>query len=163
MVILSLLINIASALVPPLLRVPDYLAAAVLAGHGLTVSSSTMLSLAKPLSDLDFLISGNRLTQTWHIRPLTLLGHGLVIDNLNHATPHNQVLILIDQIGILGALAWLLATIAWGIKYKNYYILGLLAVVGMFDHFFWTIGFLWWWALVGLGEQGYLFRREVKA
>lgn len=111
-------------------------------------------------SDLDFLISGNRLTQTWHIRPLTLLGYGLTIDNLNHATPHNQGLILIDQIGILGVLAWLLTTIAWGIKYKNYYILGLLAVVGMFDHFFWTFGFLWWWALVGLDEQGYLFKNE---
>jgi hypothetical protein len=109
------------------------------------------------VKSLDYLLTGNRLNGNWHIRPITLTGYGLEIDKLTETTPHNQFLIITDQIGIIAALAWLFATLAWGIRTKNYYILVAILTIGMLDHFFWTVGILWWWAFMGIEERGLIF------
>jgi hypothetical protein len=109
------------------------------------------------VKSLDYLLTGNRLNGNWHIRPITLTGHGLEIDKLTETTPHNQFLIITDQIGIIAALAWLFATLAWGIRTKNYYILAAILSVAMLDHYFWTVGILWWWAFMGVESKGLIF------
>ena len=108
---------------------------------------------------LDYLITGNRLYGNWNIRPVTLLGHGVNIRQLTEDTPHNQVLIMVDQIGIIGAAAWLTASVIRLRKTREWYLWGAVAVIGMVDHFFWTFGATWWWALLAVMPQGLIFKR----
>jgi hypothetical protein len=106
--------------------------------------------------ELDYLLTGNRLMGEWQsLRPITLLGHGY----MTGINPANQFLTMTDQVGIITALSWVAATLAWGIKTKNYYLLSVILVVGTFDVFFWKVGMLWWWALMGVGDKGLIYRR----
>lgn len=101
------------------------------------------------------------------VRPF---GHGY---NPNEATPetvHNASLILVDQVGVLAGLAWLVVSLwcLWKTKWK--YVWVLVLVLGMIDHYWITQMAPLWWLLVGastvtMAEQGkdLIFRKEKAA
>lgn len=97
-------------------------------------------------------ITNNRWsTFVWGIKRTKLLGHGLnLTDFSKERMVHNVPLIISNQIGPIGAVAWLVI-IGWCLvrtRWK-YAFIAILAL-SVFDHFIWTqVGF-WWWALVGV-------------
>lgn len=109
--------------------------------------------------------TNNRWTGYWKLSPIKPLGYGYNINQFYVGIPHNVPMIIIEQIGILGALAWCIVAIYCLIKSKwKYAWLGFIAM-GVFDHYTWTMAAPWFWALVGVSSSNslysrYLFREE---
>jgi hypothetical protein len=81
-----------------------------------------------------------------NIKPL---GNGLNLTDFTFWTPHNVPIIIVDQLGILAGIAWLVVTVYCVIKTKwKYAWIGLIALC-LFDHFIWTQAAPYWWVLVG--------------
>jgi hypothetical protein len=78
------------------------------------------------------------------------LGHGLNLTNFTFWTVHNIPLIIVDQLGITAAIAWLWTTIYCLIKTKWKYAWIAIITLGLLDHFIWTQAAPWWWVLAGV-------------
>lgn len=79
---------------------------------------------------------------------------------------HNVPLVIVDQIGLLAGISWLLVTIFCLIKTKWKYAWITILAMGVFDHYIWTQFAPYWWALVGVSTTStikidYIFK-EVK-
>jgi hypothetical protein len=91
-------------------------------------------------------------------------GHGYNLMNFYREIPHNVPLIILYQIGIFGALAWLWVTGYCLFKTKwKYAFIGVLAM-STFDHYLWTQVAPWWWVLTGVAatskiEGDYIFKK----
>ena len=100
--------------------------------------------------------TGYRVTGNWQISELKLFGNGYYInwdDSYKGKIPHNVPLIIVEQIGIIGALAWCFVTGYCLIKTKMKYAwIGLLSLC-VFDHFIWTQAAPYWWALIGVSTS----------
>lgn len=81
------------------------------------------------------------------------LGHGFELTKFTYWTVHNVPLIIVDQIGILAAIAW-----TWVVVYclKNTgwkYAWIAIIVLSSYDHYVWDQLSLWWWILVGISTS----------
>ncbi len=110
--------------------------------------------------------TGYRWVTHWRLSPIQPLGYGYNIDKFYLGIPHNIVLIIIEQVGIIAALAWLFAMGYLLIKTKwRYAVIGVLAL-GLLDHYFWTQVAPWTWALSGVAsvsdiKSDLIFRERV--
>lgn len=97
-------------------------------------------------------ITGYRQSNT-HINSIKPFGYGLNLTRFYWGIPHNIILIIIEQVGILAAIAWL-----WVVAYQTfttpykYAWLGLL-FLGVLDHFVWTQAAPYFWVLAGVSNQ----------
>lgn len=82
-----------------------------------------------------------------HIRPL---GHGFEGTKFSTKTVHNLPLIIVDQLGVLAALAWLFI-VGYCLR-KSTWIYAWTAFIGLCiaDHFLWDQCAPWFFVLVGL-------------
>lgn len=102
---------------------------------------------------------------TYAMNNLSLLGNGFNINHFYREIPHNVPLIIIHQIGIVGAIAWCISTIYLIIKTKwRYAWIGFIAM-GVFDHYTWTMACAWYWALAGVSsssniKEDFVFKLE---
>lgn len=114
--------------------------------------------------DMD-IATGYRFSTHWRIRPVQPFGYGYNLTNFYWGIPHNQALIIIEQVGLFG-LFWFVPTFYLFRKSKRYYLWASVLALGIFDHYTWTQIAPWWWAMVGISEahsleSGNIFR-EVK-
>jgi hypothetical protein len=97
--------------------------------------------------------TGYRVTGNWQISELKLFGNGYYInwdDSFKGRIPHNIPLIIVEQIGIIGAIAWCFVTGYCLFKTKMKYAwIGLLSLC-VFDHYIWTQAAPYWWCLVAI-------------
>lgn len=112
--------------------------------------------------------TGYRLTGNWQISELKPFGTGYYVswnDNYRGKIPHNVPLIIVEQIGIAGALAWCVVAGYCLIKTKwKYAWVGLLSLC-VFDHFIWSMCAPWFWVLAGVStasdiKNDYIFKNE---
>jgi len=81
------------------------------------------------------------------------LGHGFELTKFTFWTVHNVPLIIVDQIGIAAAIAWV-----WVVTYclKNTtwkYAWIAVIVLSSYDHYIWDQLSIWWWILVGISTS----------
>jgi hypothetical protein len=93
------------------------------------------------------------------------LGHGIQITSNNQSTIHNVPLIIIDQIGIIGALAWCIATVYLLTHSKQKYLWIMFIALGIFDHETWDNAAPYWWVLAGTSmvtniKNDYIFKEK---
>jgi len=91
-------------------------------------------------------------------------GHGYSITEFSIETVHNVPLIIVDQIGILAALAWLAILGYCLIKTKWRYAFIAILAMSIFDHYIWTQVAPWWWAIAGVStvdtkHNDYIFKK----
>ena len=91
------------------------------------------------------------------------IGHGYNIGEFYHGIQHHVILLIIYQIGIVAALAWLWITgyALFKFRGKSYVLIAVVMLSG-FDHYFWTQVAPWWWAMIGVAstqvKQEYIFK-----
>jgi len=86
----------------------------------------------------------------WRLhRPIQPLGYGVTLTYHYENTPHNIVLLIIDQLGPAAMIAWFAAVIGGIRKTKWKYGLLSLILFGMFQPFVWTMMAPYMWAMVG--------------
>ncbi|MBA7498668.1 hypothetical protein ES704_01405 [subsurface metagenome] len=95
------------------------------------------------------------LTGRWHVikramNNLRPLGEGLSITEYSTDTVHNVPLVIVQQLGIAAALAWLFVSISCLVKTKWKYAWVAVLALSVFDHYIWTQLAPYWWALVGV-------------
>lgn len=102
----------------------------------------------------------------WKLSPIKPFGYGYNMTGFYEGIPHNIVLIIIEQVGVVAAVAWCFVT-GWCLfrtKWK-YAFIAVLAL-GVFDHYLWTQVAPWWWCLVGVSTasdiKSDLIFKEVK-
>lgn len=87
------------------------------------------------------------------LRGVSIFGHGYSVyseSETGRKTVENVPLVVLDQVGILAALAWLFVA-GWSLAKGNLkYIWISLIMLGMFDHTTWSILAPHWWAIVGI-------------
>lgn len=113
------------------------------------LQTASVLNWSAPdMKALDKII-GYRLTHWQLTMPIKPLGYGYNMLKFYWGIPHNIILIIIEQSGILAVLAWL--WIAYlGIKQKSTRLLWIgFVALGVFDHFIWTQAAPWMWAITG--------------
>jgi hypothetical protein len=84
------------------------------------------------------------------IKNISILGHGVVLDNNEPNTVHNVPLIIMDQIGPVAALAWLFMVIMLTVKTKWKYAWIAVLTMSVFDHYIWDQLGGWVYLLAGL-------------
>lgn len=72
------------------------------------------------------------------VNDIAPLGHGYEVTEFNFYTVHNVPLIIVDQLGIAAALAWLFMLIMGLIKTKWKYAFVAVIALSLFDHYIWT-------------------------
>ena len=92
------------------------------------------------------------------------LGHGLNLTAYTIDTIHNVPLVIVDQIGIAGGLAWFVITLYCLIKTKWKYLWATVLILSVFDHFVWTQCFFLFPMFVGIStsvaiDNDYIFRK----
>lgn len=91
-------------------------------------------------------------------------GEGYSITGFTWQTVHNVPLVIVQQVGILPALAWLVATGWLLLRTRWRYAWIGMASLCVFDHFIWTQVAPYWWALAGVstvgGRNDLIFKRE---
>jgi hypothetical protein len=89
-------------------------------------------------------------------------GEGYSITEFTWQTVHNVPLVIVQQVGILPALAWLVATGWLLLRTRWRYAWIGVASLCVFDHFIWTQVAPYWWALAGvsttIARRDYIFR-----
>lgn len=105
-----------------------------------TASKSEILDVA----------TGYRWVSNWNLSPIKPFGYGYNINEFYWGIPHNIVLIIIEQVGILAMLAWLFATGYCLIKTKWKYGFIMILAMGFFDHYIWTMVGCWYFVIVGM-------------
>jgi len=109
--------------------------------------------------------TGKRWLGYWQLSSIKPLGYGYNINQFYRGIPHNTPMIIIEQIGIVGAIAWCIVVGYCLIKTKwKYAWVGFIAL-GVFDHFTWTMAAPWFWALAGVSStsvisKDYIFKGE---
>lgn len=99
------------------------------------------------------------------LQHINMLGHGYNLGIDLSGTVHNLPLIIMHQIGPLGAIAWSVVTLYCLIKTKwTYAWVGVIAMC-VFDHYIWTQFAPFWWILVGVSttsniKSDLIFRRK---
>jgi len=93
--------------------------------------------------------TGYRWIDHWKLSVIKPFGHGYNMTQFYDGIPHNIVLIIIEQVGIIAMLAWLFVTIYCLMKTRWRYVFIAILALGVFDHFIWTQIGVWWWAIVG--------------
>jgi len=84
------------------------------------------------------------------LQDIKLIGHGYSLSLVGGRNVHNLPLIIMHQIGPIGAVAWSFVTVYCLIRTKwKYAWIGLIAMC-VFDHYIWTQFMPYWWALVGV-------------
>lgn len=96
--------------------------------------------------------TGFRWTTYWKLSPIKPFGYGYNIDYFYPGIPHNVVLIIIEQIGIAGAIAWLFVILYCLIKTKWKYAFIAILSLSVFDHFIWTQVATWEFAIIGVAS-----------
>jgi hypothetical protein len=94
-------------------------------------------------------------TSRWEVMKIALadiqiLGHGYKPGLAEAYTVHNVPLVIIDQIGLLAGLAWLVVSLWCLIKTKWKYAWIAIIVMGVWDHYIWTQFAPYFWVLVGV-------------
>ena len=110
--------------------------------------------------------TNGRWTNGWRLhRPVKPLGYGVNIAQHYKTIPHNIVLLVIDQLGPVAAMAWL-AVMVGGLR-KTKWAYGFVALIlfGVFQPYVWTKMAPWMWAMTGTAAtsqvSGYIFRDVV--
>jgi len=90
-------------------------------------------------------------------------GHGYSLSTVGGGVIHNLPLIIVHQIGILPAIAWVFVTVYCLVKTKWKYAWVAVIAMCVFDHYIWTQFTPYWWVLVGVStasniENDYIFR-----
>lgn len=94
--------------------------------------------------------TGKRFSEYWRLSPIKPFGYGYNVNDFYYGIPHNLPLIIIEQIGIVGALAWVWL-VGYGLfKTKWKYAWFGLVALSVFDHFIWTQAAVWMPALLGV-------------
>jgi hypothetical protein len=107
--------------------------------------------------------TGYRWLDHWRISPIKPFGYGYNMTAFYKGIPHNIVLIIIEQVGVVAAIAWLWIAGFCLIKTRWKYAWAGLIALGVFDHFIWTQVAPWFWALVGVSivysrRKDYIFK-----
>ena len=111
--------------------------------------------------------TGYRLLSYWSLSNIKPLGYGYNINHFYKGIPHNVPMIIIEQIGIIGALAWCIVCGYCLVKSKwRYAWIGFIAL-GVFDHFTWTMAAPYFFVLSGVSSSSTLksdlmFRKIIK-
>jgi len=86
------------------------------------------------------------------VNEASMFGHGYAIYNAQdyHKKVHNVPLVIVDQIGLIPALAWLGVTLYCLVRSKHKYLWIGIIVLGLFNHTTWTVFAPYWWLAVGL-------------
>lgn len=116
-----------------------------------------ILMITQSSIGMDTEIGRNQLWWKWQpnieaMKHIALFGHGYTITEFTIKTVHNVPLIIVDQIGILGALAWIFTVIYCLIKTKWKYAFATILILSVFDHYFWTQVAPYVWCLVGIAS-----------
>lgn len=111
---------------------------------------------------LDVALNG-RWSYGWSVqRPIQPLGYGLEITYHSVLTPHNIILLVTDQLGPLGACAWVVAVGGGMKKTKWKYAFLALLLFGVFQPFVWTMMAPYMWTMAGAATTSlrgsYVFR-----
>jgi hypothetical protein len=109
--------------------------------------------------------TGNRWGIHWRVSPIRLFGYGYNLTNYYWGIPHNIALIIIEQVGPVGVVAWLAVTFYCFKTSKRYYLWSAVLALGMFDHYSWTTIAPWYFAQVGLStlaiQSGNIFKGKI--
>lgn len=81
---------------------------------------------------------------------IQILGHGYKPGLAESYTVHNVPLIIVDQLGPLAGLAWLVVSVWCLIKTKWKYAWIAVLALGFWDHYVWTQFAPYWWCVVGV-------------
>jgi hypothetical protein len=84
------------------------------------------------------------------MKDIRVFGYGFSLSTVDGGIVHNIPLIIVDQIGILGALAFSFVTVYCLIKTKFKYAFIAVIAMGIFDHYLWTQLTPYWWILIGI-------------
>jgi len=106
------------------------------------------------------------------------LGHGFIVtpahaevdytlssalEETDSRQVHNMPLAAVDQVGPIGGLAWLAATVYCAVKTKWKYVWATVLAAGVFDYYMWTQLAPYWWMFAGMStvavDKDYIFRR----
>jgi hypothetical protein len=99
------------------------------------------------------------------LQDFKLFGNGYTITEFSPQTVHNVPLVIVQQVGIFAALAWLFVTFYMVIKSKWKYIWIIIICLSIFDHYLWTQVAPWWWVILGTTsiapiENDYIFKSK---
>ncbi len=110
-------------------------------------------SVYQPSSTLDR-ITGLRFSHSKLTMPIKPFGYGINLTKFYWGIPHNLILIVIEQVGILAAMS-LLFIVSLQLKEKRmiYAWVGILAL-GLTDHYLFTQASPWVWSLAGVSSVG---------
>lgn len=114
----------------------------------LAIQQATQTEDITERDELLTLATGQRVGNNWQISPILPFGHGYNMTKFDSKTQHNVILIIIEQVGILAALAWIWIAFR-GIKRWRYVWIGFVAM-GVFDHYIWTQAAPWFWCIAGV-------------
>lgn len=98
-------------------------------------------------------ITNNRWkTYQWSLENIKPLGHGLNLTDFSRDEKmiHNVPLIIMYQVGPVGAIAWLVIMGYCVVRTKWKYAFIAILALSVWDHFVWTQLAPVWWALVGV-------------
>lgn len=94
--------------------------------------------------------TGYRWIDHWALSSIKPFGYGYNIDAYYFGIPHNVILIIIEQVGVMAAIAWMIAVCYCLIKTKWKYAFIAVLALGVFDHFIWSQVAPWIWVLAGV-------------
>ena len=136
-------------------------------GYGKDLYSYTTDKLQQAwVGDIDDALTGRIYVIQEAMSDIQPLGHGYEPGVAEPDTVHNVPLIIVDQLGIPAAIAFLIATgyclvrTRW--KYAWFAVLSLC----VFDHFIWTQIAPFWWALAGVStvaviDNDYIYKQPL--
>ncbi len=96
--------------------------------------------------------TGYRWVQHWKLSPIKPFGYGFNMSEFYWGIPHNTVLVIIEQVGILAAIAWLIVVIYCLIKTKWKYAFIAILALSVFDHYLFTQVSPWIWCIIGVAS-----------
>jgi len=135
-------------------------------GGGYNVATLfSVLSGSQPLTfeAIDAMTSSRWTVIVKEMQNISFWGHGYSLSTTGGGVVHNIPLIIIHQIGILPAIAWVFVTAYCLLKTKWKYAWMAVIAMCVFDHYIWTQFVPFWWALVGVStasniKNDYIFR-----
>jgi hypothetical protein len=101
-------------------------------------------------TSLRVLTSGRWEPIVWALQDIKFFGHGYTLSLEHGGIVHNIPLIVMHQIGWIGALAWLFVMVWCLVKTKWKYAWLMVLAAGVWDHWLWTQFMPFVWILVGV-------------
>ncbi len=108
-------------------------------------------------------------SQRWEVyieglERFNFVGHGYSFNLMLGRNIHNVPLMIMDQVGVLAAIAWLWLSVYCAIKTKWHYAWVAVLAMGVFDHYLWSQFSPYWWFLIGVStasniKNDYIFKR----